>query len=123
MGGSSVLRDTRLLSDLIRPLGDSATVPVRAGREGPNPSSLEHIRQGLLTMHTVLSGMDGPAAAHTAAAVTEGHEASGTALFGPSVENGAAAAHAQLSQNMCRRRRFFVGQWLDVKVGRPGAFT
>lgn len=113
-GGNTSLRESGILSDILR-LTNPAGQPGRSGRAPDaapiNPDSLEHIRQGLLTMHTMLSGMGSGAG-------DEGVASPATAVQGggaSSSDSAGVESHLELSQSACARRRFFVGQWLDVK--------
>ncbi|TYZ62383.1 hypothetical protein PybrP1_000781 [[Pythium] brassicae (nom. inval.)] len=79
---------------------------------GPRPN-LDHILQGVLTLRTVLS----TAALPSAALERDAERAREQEMSFEDVDAPAAAAAAAVTSPATRRghRRFFVGQWLDVK--------
>jgi len=68
---------------------------------GVDENSLEHVRQGLLTMHTLLSTRDEEEEKEEFEQQSEGKEE--------------YSSHIRRSRAGAQRRHFFVGQWLDVK--------
>jgi len=111
----------RFLTDVIRMGDNNSAMPSRTSRQGPdrvagpNQRSLEHIRQGLLTMHTMLSVMDDPERNEEARA--------GQAQARSQVDDGEEKEEmtsltvepVALTHRSLQERDFFVGQWLDVK--------
>lgn len=139
---------------------------VGAGQVPPaalNPQGLEHIRQSLMTLHTIISGLDAPEddeearddrrrrmAEETAAGVgilpssssstiTTGGAGAAAAAVEPVIgsssttmmmaeEEEAARSSGDDDEEeegrcyhlMAETRRFFIGQWLDVKVSLCG---
>lgn len=118
----------RLLTDVIRMAGsgDPTMMPLRASRgpdrvtAAPDHNSLEHIRQGLLTMHTLLSVMHEPN--RTSEGEVEVAQSSRRGEEEEDQENNMAVSSSSSSREVVRsshrslqERDFFVGQWLDVK--------
>jgi hypothetical protein len=78
--------------------GDSITL-----NSTDDPNTMEHVRQNLLTLHTLLSTSEIPLMRGV-------HQATSTMLQPPSVPTTTAAGDSTSNS-----RQFFVGQWIDVK--------
>jgi uncharacterized ubiquitin-like protein YukD len=78
--------------------GDSITL-----NSTDDPNTMEHVRQNLLTLHTLLSTSEIPLMRGV-------HQATSTMLQPPSEPTTTAAG-----DSTSNGRQFFVGQWIDVK--------
>lgn len=113
LAGALDLDAARIVSDA---LGLGRVAPTRqlgpVGRPGARPgrrslageASLEHVRQGLLTVHTLLSTMEDPSSVTTAA----------RAQLAQSAED-AKEEDAPEPRTAARRPTFYAGQWVDVE--------
>ncbi|EKU23071.1 ubiquilin [Nannochloropsis gaditana CCMP526] len=96
--------------------GVLAPVPGGAHREADvNPQSLEHVRQGLMTMYSLLSGMQAPTAmVQGSAGEGSGQTASMTRGRARALQTDERSLALEMG-HAGERRRWYPGQYVDVK--------
>ncbi len=95
----------------------SSTTPATANAATaavPAEPNLEYLRQGLLTMHTLFSTIDTVNIPSPSTRTAESKTEDSTRESKPSANDSSISSNVTTSP-LPSERRFFVGQWLDVK--------